>query len=164
MRFLGVDLAWTEANPSGVVALEGDRFPLRLVEGPATLPTHAAVLDWLVDGLRHPGRGTATAVGIDAPLLGLGAGRGRPCDDEIARRFGRKTIVDWRKVDRLVASGHLARDGQRIAVTAQGRLLLDHLLAEIAPIATSAVPLPQSPLPEPATRPPEQLLVNSTVQ
>jgi predicted RNase H-like nuclease len=89
MRFLGVDLAWTEANPSGVVALEGDRFPLRLVEGPATLPTHAAVLDWLVDGLRHPGRGTATAVGIDAPLLGLGAGRGRPCDDEIARRFGR---------------------------------------------------------------------------
>ena len=68
MRFLGVDLAWTVANPSGVVALEGERFPLRLVEGPATLPTHAAVLDWLVDGLRHPGRGTATAVGIDEPL------------------------------------------------------------------------------------------------
>ena len=30
----------------------------------------------------------STAVGIDAPLLGLD-GRRRPCDDEIARRFGR---------------------------------------------------------------------------
>jgi predicted RNase H-like nuclease len=46
MRFLGVDLAWKAANPSGVVALEGPRFPLRLVDGPITLSTHAAVLDW----------------------------------------------------------------------------------------------------------------------
>jgi predicted RNase H-like nuclease len=89
MRFLGVDLAWKTANPSGVVALEGAGFPLRLVEGPATLPTHGAVLDWLSDRLRRHGRGTATAVGIDAPLMGLGDGRRRPCDDEIARRFSR---------------------------------------------------------------------------
>ena len=88
MRFLGVDLAWKAGNPSGVVALEGGRFPLRLVGGPITLPTHAAVLDWLADWLARPGRRMATVVGIDAPLLGLGAGR-RPCDDEISRRFGR---------------------------------------------------------------------------
>ena len=88
MRFLGVDLAWKATNPSGVVALEGGRFPLRLVGGPITLPTHAAVLDWLADWLARPGRRMATVVGIDAPLLGLGAGR-RPCDDEISRRFGR---------------------------------------------------------------------------
>jgi predicted RNase H-like nuclease len=88
VRFLGVDLAWKAANPSGVVALEGSPFPLRLVGGPFTLPTHAAVLDWLADWLARPGRRMATAVGIDAPLLGLGAGR-RPCDDEISRRFGR---------------------------------------------------------------------------
>ena len=72
MRFLGIDLAWKAANPSGVVALEGPRFPLRLVDGPITLSTHAAVLDWLADQLARPGRRTATAVGIDAPLLGLG--------------------------------------------------------------------------------------------
>ena len=37
-----------------------------------------------------------------------------------------------RRVDRLVASGHLARDGAVIATTAKGRLLLDRILGEIA--------------------------------
>ena len=50
----------------------------------------------------------------------------------IARRFGRETIVDWREVDRLVASGHLVRDGGRIALTGRGRLLLDYILGRIA--------------------------------
>src|SRR5262245_7772383 len=90
MRFLGVDLAWKEHNASGVVVLEGRRFPLRLVEGPDTLPTHAAVLDWLTGWLDRPGPHSATAVGIDAPLLGLGCARGRrECDDEVSRSFGR---------------------------------------------------------------------------
>jgi putative oxygen-independent coproporphyrinogen III oxidase len=52
--------------------------------------------------------------------------------DAIAQRLGTSAIVNWRKVDRLVASGHLARDGGRIAVTAAGRLLLDTILAEIS--------------------------------
>lgn len=50
----------------------------------------------------------------------------------IARRFGLGAIVDWSKIDRLVESGHLKRDGTRIATTAMGRLLLDRILAEIA--------------------------------
>ncbi len=75
MRFLGVDLAWKEQNPSGVVALEGRRFPLRLVDGPRTLPGHAAVLDWLAGWVDRPGPRLATAVGIDAPLLGLAIAR-----------------------------------------------------------------------------------------
>jgi putative oxygen-independent coproporphyrinogen III oxidase len=50
----------------------------------------------------------------------------------IGNRFGLPNIVDWQKVDRLVASGHLKREGSRIAPTAAGRLLLDHILAEIA--------------------------------
>ena len=69
----------------------------------------------------------------------------------LAKRFGFKTIVDWKKVDRLVASGHLIRHKQRIAATARGRLLLDHILAEIAatdlPASAAAVPLPVSPEP-----------------
>jgi predicted RNase H-like nuclease len=90
VRFLGVDLAWKECNPSGVVVLEGTRFPLRLVQTPGTLPTHAAVLDWLAGWLDRPGPEPATAVGIDAPLLGLDCVRGRrDCDDEVSRRFGR---------------------------------------------------------------------------
>jgi len=60
---------------------------------------------------------------------------------EIAGRFGLTSIVDWRRVDRLVGSGHLTRKGTHIATTARGRLLLDHILGEIAalqPIAYAA--------------------------
>jgi putative oxygen-independent coproporphyrinogen III oxidase len=49
----------------------------------------------------------------------------------IERRFG-VPAVDWLRVDRLVASGHLARNETHIATTAAGRLLLDSILAEIA--------------------------------
>jgi putative oxygen-independent coproporphyrinogen III oxidase len=58
--------------------------------------------------------------------------------EAVARRFGFDAIVDWNKVERLVASGHLSKSGGRIAPTAAGRLLLDHILAEIsAPAATA---------------------------
>jgi len=62
----------------------------------------------------------------------------------IARRFGLDRIADWARVDRLVDSGHLRRSEDRIALTARGRLVLDHILGEIAlapaePLAVSAV-------------------------
>ncbi|HEV8406565.1 MAG TPA: radical SAM family heme chaperone HemW [Sphingomicrobium sp.] len=50
----------------------------------------------------------------------------------IAERFGLTSIVDWSRVDRLVGSGHLAREGTRMEATARGRLLLDYILGEIA--------------------------------
>jgi putative oxygen-independent coproporphyrinogen III oxidase len=50
----------------------------------------------------------------------------------IAHRFGLGSIVDWAMIDRLVDSGHLARRGTHIAVTPAGRLLLDHILGQIA--------------------------------
>ena len=55
----------------------------------------------------------------------------------ISRRFDRP-VVDWHRVDRLVGSGHLTRSGTHIALTGAGRLLLDHILGEIA-----AVELPE---------------------
>jgi oxygen-independent coproporphyrinogen-3 oxidase len=55
----------------------------------------------------------------------------------IAERFGLPEIVDWARAERLVASGHLARDSSRIALTAKGRLLLDYILGEIAAVAPS---------------------------
>ena len=55
----------------------------------------------------------------------------------IADRFGLASIVDWRRVDRLVGSGHLLREGTRIATTAEGRLVLDHILGEIAAVEPS---------------------------
>jgi putative oxygen-independent coproporphyrinogen III oxidase len=50
----------------------------------------------------------------------------------IAERFGLTSIVDWQRVDRLVGSGHLRREGTHVGTTARGRLLLDHILGEIA--------------------------------
>ena len=58
--------------------------------------------------------------------------------EAIAARFDLSSIVDWARVERLAGSGHLAVDGTRIAATASGRLLLDHLLGEIALAAPTA--------------------------
>ena len=63
----------------------------------------------------------------------------------IAARFGLRSIVDEDRVNRLVGSGHLKRDGSRLALTSRGRLLLDAILGEIAlaePISAVSSPLP----------------------
>ena len=70
----------------------------------------------------------------------------------IAKRFDLASIVDWKRVDRLVASGHLRRDDTRISLTASGRLLLDHILGEIA-----AVPIE-------VEQPAEELVVQPALQ
>jgi len=81
-----------------------------LVEEAPLAPTEAAD-EALVMGLR-------LSEGIDAEAL--------------AGRFGLDRLVDWPRIDRLVGTGHLVRDGGRIALTSRGRLLLDHILGEIA--------------------------------
>ena len=72
----------------------------------------------------------------------------------IAHRFGLTSVVDWTRVDRLVGSGHVTRDGTVIALTGSGRLLLDAILGEIAApevIASVAPALrPESPVLQPA--------------
>ena len=50
----------------------------------------------------------------------------------IAERFGLSSVVDWQRVERLEQSGHIRRNDTRIALTSAGRLLLDHILGEIA--------------------------------
>ena len=57
----------------------------------------------------------------------------------LAERFEVASVVDWSRVERLVGSGHLKRDGTRIALTPAGRLLLDHILGEIAAPAPMAL-------------------------
>ena len=67
----------------------------------------------------------------EALVMGLRLAEGIAAD-RLAERFGVPDIVDWHRVDRLCGSGHLTRAGARIALTAKGRLLLDHILGEIA--------------------------------
>ena len=84
----------------------------------------------------------------EALVMGLRLSEGIDTD-RLAQRFGLSSIVDWARVDRLVGSGHVVRDGGRIATTARGRLLLDAILGEIAAIdpaaSTAAEPMPASP-------------------
>jgi oxygen-independent coproporphyrinogen-3 oxidase len=84
----------------------------------------------------------------EALVMGLRLGEGIDAG-AIARRFGLDSIVDWARVDRLAASGHLDRDGSRIALTSRGRLVLDAILGEIAAVPISA---------EAAAAPPPALL------
>jgi oxygen-independent coproporphyrinogen-3 oxidase len=87
-----------------------------IAEEERLLPTEAAD-ESLVMGLR-------LTEGVDA--------------DALARRFGLGSIVDWGRVDRLVESGHLTREGGRIAASASGRLLLDRILGEIAALTSES--------------------------
>ena len=50
----------------------------------------------------------------------------------IADRFGFVSIVDQDRVKELVRSGYLESSGTRIGLTRTGRMLLDHILGEIA--------------------------------
>jgi putative oxygen-independent coproporphyrinogen III oxidase len=72
----------------------------------------------------------------------------------IADRFGLPAIVDWPRVDRLAASGHLSRDDTRIALTAAGRLLLDSILGEIAAVEPLTSAAPEQPLASAQAQPP----------
>jgi len=92
---------------------------------------------------------TAREAAGEALVMGLRLVEGID-PQRIAARFGLNAIVDDRKVDQLVKSGHLSRNGSRITLTSSGRLLLDAILGEIAlagPI--SGVSSPQRAL-EPA--------------
>jgi oxygen-independent coproporphyrinogen-3 oxidase len=91
-----------------------------------------------LSGLRRNGHGVAEEepltpreAGDEALVMGLRLSEGIE-PDAIAGRLGVPAIVSWPAVDRLVRSGHLTRTGGRIAPTPAGRLVLDHILGEIA--------------------------------
>jgi coproporphyrinogen III oxidase-like Fe-S oxidoreductase len=74
---------------------------------------------------------SAIAAADEALVMGLRLAEG--IDPEaLATRFGLARIVDWNRVERLIRSGHLVSQGSRIALTLSGRLVLDHILGEIA--------------------------------
>jgi oxygen-independent coproporphyrinogen-3 oxidase len=67
----------------------------------------------------------------EALVMGLRLAEGIVPHD-IVERFGLDHLLDERAVTRLVASGHLGWSGERLQTTPSGRLLLDHILGQIA--------------------------------
>jgi oxygen-independent coproporphyrinogen-3 oxidase len=76
---------------------------------------------------------TAVEIADEALVMGLRLREGVD-PGAIAERLGMPAIVDWARIERLVCSGHLLAEGTRISLTARGRLLLDHILGEIAAV------------------------------
>jgi putative oxygen-independent coproporphyrinogen III oxidase len=98
-----------------------------------------------LSGLTRNGHGIAEEAPLwaseaadEALVMGLRLAEGIDAQ-AIADRFDLPCVVDWGRVERLAGSGHLKREGSRIALTARGRLLLDHILGEIA-APTKAAP------------------------
>jgi putative oxygen-independent coproporphyrinogen III oxidase len=83
-------------------------------------------------GIAEQGLLSPAEAADEALVMGLRLSEGVDAG-AIERRFGVRT-VDWTRIDRLVASGHLTRGGGCIGLTAGGRLLLDHILGEIAAV------------------------------
>ena len=76
---LGIDLAWSPRNPSGVCALASSG----IVIDEGTLVTDDEILAWV----RRHGSALAT-VAIDAPLLVPNETGKRPCETAVSREYG----------------------------------------------------------------------------
>jgi oxygen-independent coproporphyrinogen-3 oxidase len=74
-------------------------------------------------GIAEEARLTKTEAADEALVMGLRLSEGIDASG---------LSVDWDRIDQLVRSGYLNRQGERIALTAGGRLLLDYILGEIA--------------------------------
>ena len=105
-----------------------------------------------LSAVKHNGHGiveqavlSAREAADEALLMGLRLREGIDVD-ALSERFG-LPVVDWVQVDRLVGSGHLKRDDGRIALTAPGRLVIDHILGRIAPSNATGVAVALQPEP-----------------
>lgn len=83
MKFIGLDLAWSARNPSGVAVLEGDRDGARLTFS-GVLGDDAELLAFLDAQLSGP-----VIVAVDAPLSVPNATGQRPAEAQLAAVFGR---------------------------------------------------------------------------
>ena len=77
--FLGLDLAWSAGNPSGLAALD---VAGNVIDARADLVDDAAILDW-VRGHLAP----TTVLGIDMPTIVPNATGSRRCERELAVDF-----------------------------------------------------------------------------
>jgi predicted RNase H-like nuclease len=80
-RLLGLDLAWSDRNPSGVAALDPDGT---LLDVRADLRSDADLLEWV-----RAWRGSHGVIGIDMPTIVPNATGARSAERELASVFAR---------------------------------------------------------------------------
>jgi predicted RNase H-like nuclease len=78
-RFLGLDLAWSDRNPSGAAALDGSG---RLLDVRADLRADDAILEWIRAHL-----GSCGVIGIDMPTIVRNPTGIRPCERKLGAVF-----------------------------------------------------------------------------
>jgi len=88
-------------------------------------------------GIAEEARLAPSEAADEALVMGLRLSEGIDLD-AIVSRFGLGSIVDVAKVEELARLGYLRHSGTRIALSPAGRLLLDHILGEIAVPASNA--------------------------
>lgn len=134
--YIGLDLAWSAANPSGAAALRGGPAGATLAEAPALLGDLDAIIAYVA---RLSAEGPAI-VAVDAPLVVPNATGGRPAEAALAQVFRAHEAgahpANRRLLDRdgagvrgelLVAglAAHGFRAAERIAPGAGGRLVTE---------------------------------------
>lgn len=124
--FIGIDLAWSVANPSGGAVLVGDR----LVVATGELGDDDAILAFIA---RHMLPDAPVVIGIDAPLRVPNAHGARACDRALTR--------DWARFDAGALPANrrlLARDGSVRGERLVAALAARYDVAETAPIPRKA--------------------------
>lgn len=81
MHFFGIDLAWEEKNPSGLVVLDKKGA----FRQPAYLRSDADIVNFVARAA-DPG---GNVIVIDAPLICRNKEGQRPCEKEIGKRYGK---------------------------------------------------------------------------
>ncbi|WP_165570453.1 DUF429 domain-containing protein [Aeromicrobium sp. IC_218] len=77
-RFVGIDLAWSDRNRTGLAVVDVDG---RLLDS-ATVRTDAEIVGWVGD------QGEVLVAAVDAPLIVPNAAGQRPGENEVQRSFG----------------------------------------------------------------------------
>ena len=80
MRFVGIDLAWLERNPSGVAVIEADGT---LTRAAGDLQTNQEIYDYA-----RLTEGEGAVIAIDAPLIVRNKDRQRPVERQLTEIFG----------------------------------------------------------------------------
>src|SRR4051812_12478772 len=83
MLFIGVDLAWTQTNASGVVALD----PAGRVHDAGWTVGCGATADWIESRAEED-----TLVFVDAPLIVDNPTGQRVCERHVGQRYGRARV------------------------------------------------------------------------